>query len=258
MTITADWQGELGGTFLFGQGTSYRWRADGFSGFALPDYRTTDMPRGPQVPGVTTGQDVLDGRLITLPLLLNTTTATSTQQAFQTLKAAFKPATSDTYLDVRVPGLPETTMRAFGRPRGVSGERWEPHGRTVSCVALFLAADPFWYGALVTTSNSGTTVTVSNAGDATTRRATVAITPQAAAPTFSNAGDGGSVTFATTLTSGTATVLDLSAQTVSYSSASRADLVSPSSPWFTLAPGSNAITFTGASAVTVYHRPAYH
>jgi hypothetical protein len=259
VSITADWQGELAGTFTFGQGTSYRWRADGFSGVGLAAYRMYDLARGPQIPGVVASFDTLEGRLVALPLVVTAATAAATQVAFQALKAAWKPRTADTTLDLRMPGMAETTLRLYGRPRAVSGEQWTPRGNVVTCVAEFLATDPFFYGAEVTVvSNSGSTITLSNAGDADSRRATLTVTPQTAAPTLANTGDSGSVTFATTLTSGTAATVALLDQSITYSGAARADLVDPSSPWFMLAPGSNVVTFTGASAVSCVFRPAYH
>ena len=98
-SLTADWTGAVNGV-TFGQGTNYRWRPTGFSGLALPGFRTTDLSRGPQVAGVSSSFDTLDGRLLVFPITIGRSTATLTQQNFQTLKTAFKPSTSDTTLDL--------------------------------------------------------------------------------------------------------------------------------------------------------------
>lgn len=254
-SLTADWTGAVNGV-TFGQGTNYRWRHEGFSGLGVPGFRTNDMARGPQTPGVVSSFDTLEGRLVVFPITIARSTATLTQQAFQTLKAAFKPATSDTTLDLRTPGMPETQMLAYGRPRGVSGEQWEPHGRTVSCVASFLCTDPYWYGAAVAISaDSSSPIPIVNAGDASTRRCALTVVGSGGTPVITNP-NGGDITFAAAL-SGTAT-LDLDAQTCTVSGVSREDLVSPSSPWFVIQAGTVNVTFTGCTSVASSTRPAYH
>lgn len=254
-SLTADWTGAVNGV-TFGQGTNYRWRPTGFSGLALPGFRTTDMSRGPQVAGVSSSFDTIDGRLLVFPITIGRATATLTQQNFQTLKAAFKPSTSDTTLDLRVPGMPETQMLAYGRPRGISDEQWEPHGRTMSCVASFLCTDPFFYGAAAAISaDSSSPIPIVNAGDASTRRCTLTVVGSGGTPVITNP-NVGHITFSGAL-SGTATI-DLDAQTVTVASASREDLVDPSSTWFTIAAGTNNVTFTGCTSVASSTRPAYH
>lgn len=254
-SLTADWSGAVN-SLTFGSGTDYRWRPDGFSGLATPGYRTTDMARGVQVPGVSASYDVVDGRLLVFPIVIGKSTAAATQQAFQSLKAAFKPSTSDTTLDLRTPGMPETQMLVYGRPRGIANESWEPHGRTVSCVASFLATDPFFYGAAAAISaDSSSPIPIVNAGDANTRRCTLTVVGSGGTPVITNP-NGGSITFAATL-SGTATI-DLDAQTCTVSGVSREDLISPSSPWFVIQPGTVNVTFTGCTSVASSTRPAYH
>lgn len=254
-SLSTNWTGAVN-SLTFGSGTDYRWRADGFSGLALPGFRTNDMPRGVQVAGVVSSFDTFDGRLFVFPITIGKSTASATQQAFQTLKTAFKPSTSDTTLDLRTPGMAETQLLVYGRPRGVESESWEPHGRTASCVASFLATDPYFYGATAAVSaDSSSPIPIVNAGDANTRRCTLTVVGSGGTPTITNP-NGGSITFASAL-SGTAT-LDLDAQTCTVGGVSRDDLIAPSSAWFVIQPGTVNVTFSGCTSVASSLRPAYH
>lgn len=258
MTITADWQGEIG-SLTFGNGTDYRWRTEGFTGIGLPEFRTYDLGRGPLVPGVTAAGDTLDGRLMVFSFTVAKSTAALTQQAWQTLKAAWKPSTSEQTLDLRMPGMPETTMRVYGRSRGLSGDSVLDNGKAITGVASFMCTDPYWYGAEVSVStDSSSPIPVANAGDANTRRCTLTVVVSAATPTITNPSDpdSGTIVFASSFT-GTA-VLDLNAQTCTVSSVSREDLIDPSSKWFVIAPGTNSIAWTGATSIASVTRPAYH
>lgn len=259
MTITQDFQGNIG-TFTFGAGTVWRWRASGFQGLGHPPFRTGHMPRGLQVPGSATGQNVLNERMVTLPFMVTGSSTGAVQTNFQTLKNAWQPQSADVALDLRMPGMPETTMRLYGRPMGITGEKVDVSGRWIECIAQFFAADPFFYGSQVTTSGSAGSMTVTNAGDARSWRATVTVTPTAAAPYIINNSDpnSGYVRANTTLTSGSALTLDLQSQAVTYGGASRADLITAASPWFVLAAGTNTIAWSGASTVSITFRPAYH
>lgn len=257
MTITADWQGEIG-SLTFGAGTDFRWLADGFAGIGLPEFRVSDLTRGPLVPGVSATFDTLEGRLLTFPLSVSKSTASATQQAWQTLKAAWKPSSTEQSLDLRMPGMPETVMRCYGRPRGLSGDTILNNGLQISAVASFLATDPHWYGGEVSVSaDSSSPIPVVNAGDADTRRCTLTVVASGGTPVLTNPSDPdtGTITFATTFT-GTA-VLDLNAQTCTVSGVSREDLIDPSSLWFVIVPGTNSITFTGVTSVASVTRPAY-
>lgn len=254
MTITSDWQAELSGSLLIGTGTDYVWKG-GFAGSGF-EVRSADLSRGVQVPGASTSFDVIEKRLFRIPVQIEKSTQAACQQSLQTLKAGWKPTSADTYLDVRMPGTPETTMRLYGRPRGVLNEQWDLTGRILWVVLEFAAVDPFFYGAAAAISaDSSSPIPIVNAGDASTRRCTLTVVGSGGTPVITNP-NVGHITFSGAL-SGTATI-DLDAQTVTVASASREDLVDPSSTWFTIAAGTNNVTFTGCTSVASSTRPAYH
>lgn len=254
MTITQDWQAELAGSMLVGTGTDYVWKG-GWAGSGF-EVRTSDLSRGVQVPGASTSFDVIEKRIFRIPVQIAKSTDASAQQAFQTLKAGWKPTTADTYLDVRMPGTPETTMRLYGRPRNVTNEQYDLTGKIIWATLGFEAVDPFFYGAAAAISaDSSSPIPIVNAGDANTRRCTLTVVGSGGTPVITNP-NGGSITFAATL-SGTATI-DLDAQTCTVSGVSREDLISPSSPWFVIQPGTVNVTFTGCTSVASSTRPAYH
>ena len=114
MAITRDWQAELGGVTI-GAGTDYDLEGP-ITGLGVPAPRTSDLDRGDQ-PGVFGGRDVPKVRTIGIAVAINGDDPAGAWDLVDALCAAWATTSTDTTLDIRLPGM--GTVRWTGRPRGV-------------------------------------------------------------------------------------------------------------------------------------------
>lgn len=270
MTITADNQFEIQCGVTMGAGTSYRVLFDGFQGLGAPAFRVSDMPFGVQRPGYAIGPEQLDSRPFAIPLLVAEGTQTATLTAWMALKASFIPAKDISYslttsgektFSFRIPGLPVTTMRAYGRARGIPDEEMGPGGKWITGTGLFLATDPALYdeSATAVSADSSSPIPLPNAGNYPTRRCTLTVAGNDGTPVITNPAslEVGSITFNQVLATGQSYSIDLYTQRVTRGGNDANAEVDPSSRWFELQPGANNVTFTGCASVAASYRSAW-
>ena len=255
MTLSADWSGEYNG-LIFGAGTSYKLLRDGTSLGGLPITRTADQPRA-SAPGVVAAVDRLGGRTIVLAISAFGGSATAVGSLAQTWRNAFKPQTSDQPLDLRLPGLPETVIRFFGRPRELNDDiSWWSSG-SQRWAQQFAATDPLMYGAAVTASNASA-LTVNNSGSAATSRITLTVQANGGTPQIVNGSTSDTIVWGTAVAAGQTRTVDVFARTVvDGSSVDKYTELAATTTWFDLPAGTSGLTFTGCSSVTVVHRSAW-
>lgn len=110
----SEWQAQVG-SFVVGAGTAYPF--DGpITGLGVPSPRTSDLDKGDQ-PGVFGGRDVPSKRTIGLSVAVLGADAAAVMDSIDTLNAAWAPTSTDTNLDICLPGMGTRTWT--GRPRGV-------------------------------------------------------------------------------------------------------------------------------------------
>lgn len=113
MALT-DWQAQLGGVTV-GDGTDYI--LDGpITGLGVPAPRTSDLERA-DTAGVFGGRDIPKTRLIGIAVSVAADSPAVAWELVDVLCAAWAPTSTDTTLDIRLPGM--GTRRWTGRPRGV-------------------------------------------------------------------------------------------------------------------------------------------
>lgn len=131
-----EWQAELGGVTV-GAGTDYIF--DGpITGLGVPAPRTSDLelPTG----GTLGGRDLKARRTIGLPVSIVGTDPADVMDSADVLCAAWAPTSTDTYLDIRLPGT--GTVRYTGRPRGVDLDLTDLHAGSARARLLFDALNP--------------------------------------------------------------------------------------------------------------------
>jgi len=254
------------GGLVGGATTVYKLGAE-VGGLGMPAYRDVDGSRN-LYPGDTGGYDTLQSRILTLPVVVAAdpedcllgddcvARRASSGVSLQELKAVWRPTSVDSPLDLRMPGMPETQLRLYGRPRGLDARfvTGFPH---VGTLLTFKALDPYFYGAEVTVEGLSGAVSVTNGGDAQTDRCVVHVTGTGAAPAMVNNSDGGgNVIWQVPLTG--VRIVDLKARTVvDGSGGDHFDEVAASSTWFDLQPGANSIALSGGTFSFVF-LPAWH
>ena len=251
MPISADWQFEIRST-TFGAGTASLWVTDTQGLVDGVTVRSSDVLALGRA-GAIGNVDDADVRSIDIEFMVRSGTATACLQAFDDVVEAFRPSSSETTLDIRYPGAPETTVRFYGRPRGVrAGSVGESaRGLLRGGVARFEALDPLRYGA--------GTVSTTNAGNAPTDRATITITGTGGTPSITNTSDAsGAIVWNTTLAAAGTRVVDLRAKTVVDGGGTdfRSE-ISNNSTWFRFQPGANSLTVSGCTQSTSL-RPAWY
>lgn len=137
MSITADYQAELGGVTI-GAGTVYPLTGP-IGGLGVPRPRTYDTPRG-SAAGDAAGPDVADKRVITLPVAILGDDPADCWDLVDTLCAAWAPSPTDVSLDIALPG--GTVIRYTGRPRGVTLNLAYLARSTAEALLTFEALDP--------------------------------------------------------------------------------------------------------------------
>lgn len=261
MALTDDWQAEIAArSIVIGRGTNYP-GLGGVEGVGLLRPLTGDVDLVGD--GAALTGDRLPVRVIQCPVVVVGDTAAELGQNYGALAAAWRPTRDDELaFDLRLPGMPETSLRCYGRPLDLPGD---PAGLKVAIrtAARFRCGDPFFYGAEVDSgvdASTPLTVVAADMGSAgaDTDRATLTIAGNGGTPVVTNTETGGHITFNATLAGGASYVVDLHTRTVTKSGVNRDQDVDATSTWFRLLGGvDNELTFSGCASLRVQHRPAY-
>lgn len=216
----------------------------------LPDIRSNDIPFADR-DGLIPGMDFLGGRTVTLDLAVTGSSGTPVPALLDQVKVAFAPVRSGSLpLTFQWPGISQRLVYCRSRKfsSGLVGDLTA--GVALPVVQLF-AADPRIYDATLTTTSLATSVTITNAGNFESRPV-ITVTPASSPVTITNAGDSSRFIKLATSTVGAIPnpcVIDLQARTVvDGSGVNRFDVVDPTTQWFVLVPGANALTISGGSA----------
>jgi hypothetical protein len=135
MTLT-EWTAQLG-SLTVGAGTDYVF--DGpITGLGVPAPRTADLdlPTGGTLPG----RDLPARRTIGIPVAILGDNAAAVMDSVATLNAAWAPTSTDTTLEICLPGM--GTIRWVGRPRGVDLDLTDLYTGAARARLLFDALDP--------------------------------------------------------------------------------------------------------------------
>lgn len=257
MALT-DYQALLNGLTM-GRSTNYPGVGGTKGAIGLPRVREHDVEFELRH-GAQAGVDVYGQRIIQIPIQVIADDEDTLATRLNTLQAAWQPSSTDVELALKFAG---TELSYFGRPRGLSDDAIGTKGLIgghAFMVGTFVAADPFAYGAEVTTAtDTSSPIVVTNAGNAVSRRCSLIVVGNGGMPTLTNTDDPhlGDVTFAATLSGAETCELDLAAQTAFVGGTDIIQRVNIASLWTDLQPGDNTITFSGCASVTAFHRPAF-
>lgn len=251
----------LNGVTIEGMCGDYVLLANNISGLGMPEAKVNDLTKADDH-GTISGPDFAQSRLLSFPVAFHRDTAREAMVALRALKAAWRPAASDNVLSITIPGIgpSDDTLRFYGRPR--SNLETDLHylpGGIVNVLASFTALDPIGYGPTVVVTGTSA-ATVSNPGDAPSKRAIITITGNGGVPTLTNATDGGgNVLFSRILTNGLTWKIDLNRRDVVDGANDDAftDNVLPASLWFRLLSGNNSLTLTGAASMSIEYRSGW-
>lgn len=132
----AEWSAQLG-SLVVGAGTAYTF--DGpITGLGVPAPRTSDLdlPTG----GTLGGRDLPAPRSIGIPVSILGDDAAAVMDSVDSLNTAWAPTSTDTYLDICLPGM--GTIRYTGRPRGVDLDLTDLFTGAARARLIFDALDP--------------------------------------------------------------------------------------------------------------------
>lgn len=135
MALT-EWQAQLG-SLIVGAGTDYIF--DGpITGLGVPTPRSSDLdlPTG----GTLGGRDLPDRRALGLPVSILGDDPADVMDSVAALNTAWAPTSTDTYLDICLPGA--GVVRYTGRPRGVDLDLSDLHTGAARARLVFDALDP--------------------------------------------------------------------------------------------------------------------
>lgn len=250
-----------------GDGTVYKFTRYPAAVLDTAPVRELDEPR-PRDDGAIAGDDFTGARPIVFELETIGPAAT-VEQRISDLAAAFAPAASDLWIDVRIAGSPsEYSFR--GRTRGISTV-WANEAADVGIVyarCVFVATDPVRYAAVESSvtldlapSGAGLTYPVeypivyaggggsgsasaANAGSAAVHwQAT--LTGPLTNPRLVLDGSGKFVRLLATIAAGETVLLDSRSGSILLDGTTpRPSWFAPGSRWFRLEPGTNGLTFT--------------
>jgi hypothetical protein len=265
VTTTCSISAELNGVTIDGadEEATYVLLADSIGGLGLPEPRVADLERTDDH-GTVAGVDYTTSRVLRIPIAIKAADdPEAAMVALRALKAAWKPTgPTDDVLSITLPGYgpSDDVVRFFGRPRTTLEVNLSRLGLgVVYALATFVALDPIGYGPTEVTAGSGT-FTVTNAGDATSKRATIEVVGNGGTPVLVNNSDGGAdVRFSQALGGGSSWFIDLATRTVVDGSGNDVfpSNVLAASLWPRLVPGSNSLTLTGAGSASVSHRSGW-
>jgi hypothetical protein len=261
VTVLNDYQILYNGVTM-GQGTPFRLnKIEGLR--ELPLLRTSDYAKLKHH-GAFSGIDVLEGRTVTFTM----TIVGAGMSDFETQLAAFESAaipllTTSLPLSYKLPNQTQRQILARTRRRTEvilpsytkafigAGAGMAPANVASPLAWELFCGDPRIYDDTLTTTAITTTATITNAGNFESRPV-ITVTPGSSPITITNAGDSSHFIKLATSSIGSIPnpcVIDLLARTVvDGSGANRFDLIDPTTQWFVLAPGANAITISGGTA----------
>ncbi len=231
-----------------GPGTEYR--INSIEGIrSMPELRTSDYARLHHH-GAYSGVDVLEGRIITVALTVVGTSASDFDTTLTALEGAMVPLlTGSSPMSYKLPSEVQRRVNTRARKRALLIEPSYKLNWAKMTVELFCGDPRIYDDTLTTTAISGTT-TITNAGNFEARPV-ITVTPSSSPVTITNAGDHSNKIVLATSSVGSIPspcVIDLLNRTVvDGGGANRFDVVDPTTTWFVLAPGANAITVTGGT-----------
>lgn len=137
--LTLDYQWQLH-TTLYGLGNGSAWieypqSVDGLGG---PDAKTQDVTYN-FGPGSYANPDYLDMRLITIPCILRSSSASTLGTALSGLTTNWAPRSTDTDLAFQLPGIKFYVM---GRPRGAKADMSRIREKAIRVLLRFDCPDP--------------------------------------------------------------------------------------------------------------------
>ncbi|MEO7836978.1 MAG: hypothetical protein ABIS21_04995 [Acidimicrobiales bacterium] len=138
--VTVDWTVELRAT-LMGATTIYRLAMGGaaIGGLGVPGVKATDLDLTDQA-GAYGGRDRNGVRVVTVPLVIRTASASSAMVGVSAMNATWAPSTSDIPLYFRLPGFNKFYVN--GRPRGLDVDLKDMQFGIVRCLGTFVALTP--------------------------------------------------------------------------------------------------------------------
>lgn len=157
-------------------------------------------------------------------------------------------------VEYRLPGAPETVMRAYGQPRAFETDSHAWEAGLIRLRLEYLATDPLAYGVERDSEHQEGTVTVlsADAGRKPSDRLSIEIIGDGGTPTVENSA-GGSITFTGALAAAEVWTVDVRTGEVAGGGA-----VASGSPWLRIEPGEdNEYTHSGCESIRLVWRPAY-
>lgn len=139
-TPTADYQASMGSGLLMGTGTVYVFGAQGISGLGNPPTKTADVQLDGR-DGVFASPDYAEARTLLLHLEIVEDEAADAFDALAILADAWLPTVANVNLHIQLPGWGHVYYT--GRPRDLEADCTEGPLGHISCIAEFLATDPF-------------------------------------------------------------------------------------------------------------------
>lgn len=174
--------------------------------------------------------------------------------SYRALAVACKASRVETTWDVWLPGFPnDEPLRYYGKPGDLDADYGQLYAGYVNAGFTWRALDPIAYG-MPETDGDGT---VTNVGDVELDRFTVTIDGNGGVPTLIHAATGYQVAFQDAVGGAENAVVDFKRQRVSIGGVDATDRLSVLSQFFKLAVGSNTISFSGCTGITVDWRAPY-
>jgi phage-related protein len=210
--------------------------------------RTSDQRRG-HLSGDFGGDDVLEKRVLTIPVGINSTTASGAWTLLNALKTAWGPSLLDIPLAL---SFAETTITYQGRPRGMDIVPSTLSQGWIDVLLTFEALNPFAAGETVDVVVGPTPTIIANLGNAPVNdRWSMVLTTSGSTVTITNGASGEPPLVIDT--SGVAELtLDGYQRTLFADSVQSPFLVTPGSGWMQLVPGNQSVTVTGATGTLTY------
>lgn len=139
--VVQDWQLELRGV-LMGVATNFVVTPPGMQGIGVPQIKTRDTDLS-LAHGTYGGPDLLDKRVVTVPITINRSSAATALTSFTSLASAWSYATSDIPLHFQLPGWGKRYVT--GRPRGFVENLENLRSGVIRVLCTFEALDPTIY-----------------------------------------------------------------------------------------------------------------
>ena len=265
MTVSA-YQFAFNG-LTFGAGTPYIVEnVDGLGGTS--PLRIQDDNRG-YIDGSYSGRDFYDGRTVTFDILITGDSTYNAQYYYKTMQAAFAVQPLGYYVDP-TGGTPAASQlqlfqyqltsdtgpkRMYGRARGITLSITPEFGfGYIMCRAEFFFPDPRYYDETATTG-TGTSITLSNTGWATSCPVITIASPSA----NGNITDGTTTMYFTSVTTSQTLTIDLLQRVIYTGSTPARNLLNANTTgWLSIAPNTSSVTWTSTvGSMSVPYRNAY-